>query len=63
MNKNLRCGLIALLLSSLACKPVFAIGWNELLFLSVVIAVLLGPPLYKFLRRVEEFWKRKQKDK
>jgi hypothetical protein len=63
MNRKFLCGILALVISSLACKPVFAIGWNELLFLSLVITVLLGPPLYKFLRRVEEFWKRKQKDK
>jgi hypothetical protein len=52
-----------LALSSLACKPVFAIGWNELLFLFLLMAWLLGPPLYKFFRRLEEFRKHKQNDK
>jgi len=63
INRNLWHGLLVLFLSTLACRPVIAIGWNEFLFLFVLIAVLLGPPLYKFLRRVEEFWKRKPKDK
>ena len=63
MYKKVLYGILALVFSSLACKPVFAIGWNELLFLFIVIAALLGPPLYKFMRRLEEFWNRKQKDK
>jgi hypothetical protein len=61
MNKKILYSL--LIFVTFACRPVIAIGWNEFLFLSVLIAVLLGPPLYKFLRRTEEFWKRKQKDK
>jgi hypothetical protein len=62
MNKKFLCGIFVLMFSSLACKPVFAIGWNELFFLFLLIAALLGPPLYRFVRRVEGFRKRKQKD-
>ena len=40
-----------------------AIGRNELLCLLVLIIVLLGPPLYKFARRVEKLLKNEKKDK
>ena len=59
--------LSLLLLASLACRPVMTVGWQELLILVVVIAVLLGPTLFKLYRRLAEFqsWKadRKPKDK
>jgi len=63
MNKNLWWGLVVLFFSSLACRPVLAIGWNEFLFLFILITVLLGPPLYRFIRRVEEFLKRRDRDR
>jgi len=37
----------------LACRPVLAIGWGEFFFLVVVIVVLIGPPLYRLIRRIE----------
>ena len=43
-------GAAGLLLGLLACRPVFAIGWGELVILFVVIAFLLGPILFRFLR-------------
>ena len=46
-NKHLQAGMYALLLSTLACRPVIAIGWGEFLILAVVIFVLVGPPIYK----------------
>ena len=63
MNKKFLYGLLALLLSTLACEPVIAIGWEEALFLVILFAILLGPPLYRFFRRIEEFRKFKKKDK
>jgi hypothetical protein len=63
MNRRFLPGLLALLMSMLACEPVIAIGRNELLCLLVLIVVLLGPPLYKFARRVEEFLKHEKKDR
>jgi hypothetical protein len=63
MKKNLLYGFLAFLLSTLACKPVFAISWNEFLIIGILFAMLLGPPLYKFIRRVEEFLKYKTKNK
>jgi hypothetical protein len=47
-------GLVVLLLSVLACRPVFAIGWTELLILIVIIAVLLGPVLMRVYRLFEK---------
>jgi Sec-independent protein translocase protein TatA len=41
---------------------VIAISWNEFLIIGVFIAVLLGPPLYRFVRRAEQFLKRRKKD-
>jgi hypothetical protein len=63
MNKFFSSGLFALLFSVLACRPVIAIGWGEFLSLAIVIGILFGPPLYKFIRRIENFRKHEQKDK
>jgi hypothetical protein len=63
MKKRALYGLLALFGSMLACEPVIAIGKNELLCLFVLIAVLLGPPIYRLLRKVEEFLSHGKKDK
>jgi hypothetical protein len=63
MNKKILYGLLALLISTVACEPVIAIGKNELLCLLALILVLLGPPLYRFARRVEEFLKHEKQNK
>ena len=39
---------------ALACRPVLAIGWGEFLILAAVIALLIGPPVYRFIRRLEK---------
>jgi hypothetical protein len=62
-NKKFLLGLFVVLLSTLACEPVFAIGWEELLLLFILFAILLGPPLYRFIRRLEEFLKHEKKSK
>ena len=58
MKWNIRFGIAAILLSALACEPVFAIGWEELLIFFILFAILLGPPLYRFIRALERFLKR-----
>jgi len=63
MNKRFLYGLLTLVISTLACEPVIAIGKNELLCLLVLILVLLGPSLYKFAKRVEQFLKREKNSK
>jgi hypothetical protein len=63
MSKRFLYGLLTLVLSALACEPVIAIGRNELLCLLVLIVILLGPALYRFARRVDEFFRREKKNK
>ena len=45
------CGLI---FGTLACQPVFAIGWKEVFFVFILIAFLIGPPIYRFIRKFEK---------
>jgi hypothetical protein len=63
MNKGFLNGVIALLLSTLACRPVIAIGWQEFLIFFVLLTLELGPPLYRFVQRIENFRRRQKKDK
>jgi hypothetical protein len=59
-------GFIALLLSTLSCEPVIAIGWPELVILLVIIVILLGPlmfRLYRFLNKVQKASKAEEKKK
>jgi hypothetical protein len=53
-----------LLLANLACRPVLTIGWQEIGILVLLLALLLGPTLFRLARGWEEFraWKDK-KDK
>ena len=60
MNKKPLYSLLLILLSTLACRPVVAISWNEFLIISGLIAVLLGPSLYRLIRSVERFFKHRQ---
>ena len=62
INKRSIFGWLALVVGTLACSPVIAISWNEFLILSVVVAVLLGPALYRLIRRLERFFKREKQD-
>jgi hypothetical protein len=55
MNKKILAGISVFLLSTLACQPVFAIGWKEALFIFLLVAFLVGPPVYRFLRRLEKY--------
>ena len=47
---QVRFAAAGILLSLLACRPVFAIGWGELLILFLLVAFLLGPILLKLAR-------------
>ena len=58
--------LTALMLSVLACRPVLAIGWPELIILVVLIGILLGPlifRLYRFLDKVKKVSQSEEKKK
>jgi len=61
MNRILWRGLLSLLLSTLACEPVFAIGWREMAFIFILTVIVFGPPVYRFLRRLENYRKQKEK--
>ena|GEM_PF-1373602 len=61
--RTARWSLFVLLLSTLACRPMIAIGWEEFLFLAALMAFLLGPPLYRLMKRIENFRGNKRKDK
>jgi len=59
-------GLLSIGLMLLSCRPVFAIGWPELLILVVLIAVLLGPVMfrvYRFIEKVQKASKAEDKKK
>lgn len=44
-----------LLLTTLACRPVLTIGWGEIAIIFVLLAALLGPPLFRLYRRWHDF--------
>ena len=60
---RLRAGICVTLFSILACEPVIAIGWRELFIVFILIVFMFGPPVYRFIRRIEIHRKQKQKDK
>jgi hypothetical protein len=61
MKASIFAGLTVLLLSIVACEPVFAIGWRELGIIFLLVAVVFGPPAYRFMRRMEKYWKNREK--
>lgn len=63
MNRRFLYSLFALLVSTLACEPVIAIGWRELFIVFILITFLVGPPAYRFIRRIETQRQQKRKDK
>jgi hypothetical protein len=58
--------IAVLWLASTACRPIFAIGWPELTILVVLIAILLGPllfRLYRFLDKLQKAGRDEEKKK
>jgi hypothetical protein len=55
MPKRLTIFLSILGVSLLACEPVFAIGWQEILIVLALLVFLIGPPLFSLYRRWEKF--------
>lgn len=49
--------LVILAFVPVACRPIFAIGWTELIILLVLILFLLGPVLLRIYRTLEKFRK------
>ena len=49
---------IAILSSGfLACRPVFTIGWTELIVLFIIIAILLGPLILRIYGTLDKIRK------
>lgn len=61
MKRGMYAGLSALTVGALACQPVLAIGWREGALIFLLVLLLIGPPVYRFLRRLEKA--REQKNK
>ncbi|MBN1453999.1 MAG: hypothetical protein JW963_23490 [Anaerolineales bacterium] len=56
--------ITALWMAIFACRPVIAIGWPELIVLILLIAILMGPlmfRLYWFLEKIRRANKTKEK--
>jgi hypothetical protein len=49
--------------SVLACEPVIAIGWREMLFVFILIAIVFGPPVYRLIRKIEDLRRREKTDR
>jgi hypothetical protein len=47
--------ITALLIITLACRPVFTIGWGEIGILFVFAMILVGPLLFRIYRFIERF--------
>lgn len=42
--------VVSLGISLLACRPVFTVGWGEILILIGILALIVGPLVIRFLR-------------
>ncbi len=60
--KSHRLMLLILTLPALACRPVLAVGWGELLILVGLFLLLFGLPLWGFWRKWRAFQHRREKD-
>lgn len=63
LSNSTRLCIIALLIAVSACRPVFAIGWTELIILTIIIAFLIGPYLLKLYRTFDKIKKADQDEK
>ena len=61
MNRKILIASTIIWMGLLSCRPVIAIGWREILLVAVLVLFLLGPPIYRFLQKFENY--RRQKDK
>jgi len=50
-------GITALWMAVFACRPVIAIGWPELIILILLIAILMGPLMFRLYRAIDKFQK------
>jgi hypothetical protein len=60
---TVRAAAAGLALGLLACRPVFAIGWSELIILFLLVAFLLGPVIFRLVRTWNAFQESQKKKK
>lgn len=58
-----RLALLLLTLPALACRPVIAIGWGELLVFLLLFLLLFGLPLWRFWKKWQAFRKHNGREK
>ena len=51
-KQTVRYCLVLLILVTLACRPVIAIGWEELFILFALLMLLFGPFLFRVFKRL-----------
>jgi hypothetical protein len=61
-NHRLFLFLSALIFSLLACRPIIAIGWTEIIIIFVLVAILLGPLMFRLYRFIDKVRKVSQED-
>jgi hypothetical protein len=40
-------------LVSMSCRPIIAIGWTEIIIIVVLVAILMGPLLFRLYRFID----------
>jgi hypothetical protein len=43
-------GIAILLIGVLGCRPVIAVGWQEMVVLAGIVVILIGPLLFRLYR-------------
>lgn len=51
-----------LLVSSLACRPVIAVGWSEMVILAIIVAIVISPLVFRILRLLAKIEKAKERE-
>lgn len=63
MNIQHRFIFFIAILGILACRPVFAIGWEEILVLAGIFLLFFGLPIWRFLHTYQKVRKKDEKKK
>jgi len=59
-TESISFSLIFLFLSLLACRPIIAIGWTEIIIILALVAVLMGPVLFRIYRFIDRINKARE---
>lgn len=60
---SIAAAIAAFLFVLLSCRPMIAIGWEELTFALALLLIFFGGPLFRFFRRYGEFRKFEEQKK